>query len=309
MALRRKGVCALAALLAVLCFLSLPAVGHADAGFFSGSADYGGSYSGGSSVSGGGSYSGGGSSFNPVVIFVDDEEQAEDIWNGLILIVAVVVCVTFFVFRTRRKQQSRPRGAQPTIRQSVDPVVLRARDPNFSLPAFLEKAANDYVQMQRCWQEKDWEPMRPLLTGALYAQMERQLEELRRQGRTNYVERIAVLGTRVVEYRQDEVNDILTVEVRARIVDYTLEDVTGALVAGSRTAEKFMTYEWTYIRSKSELTPKPGEKREIHCPNCGAPLSINKSAKCEYCGQVLEAGAYDWALTAIRGISQETRGA
>ena len=126
------------------------------------------------------------------------------------------------------------------------------------------------------------------MTDALYSQFDRQLDELRRSGQTNYVERIAVLGSRIVEYRQDQVNDILTVELRTRIVDYTLEDATGALVSGSKTAEKFMTYEWTLIRSKDMVTPAADEVREIHCPNCGAPVAINKSAQCEYCGQVLE---------------------
>ena len=209
----------------------------------------------------------------------------------------------------KKKQRSRqPEGGRPVARTTVDPVVLRAKDPNFSVQAFLEKVANDYVQMQRCWQDKNWEPMRPLMTDALYSQFDRQLDELRRSGQTNYVERIAVLGSRIVEYRQDQVNDILTVELRTRIVDYTLEDATGALVSGSKTAEKFMTYEWTLIRSKDMVTPAADEVREIHCPNCGAPVAINKSAQCEYCGQVLETSTYDWVLSAVRGISQQTRG-
>ena len=304
--MKGRGIRGLAVLIVLLTILSLPAVGHADAGFFSGGADYGGSsYSGGGSYGGSGSSSGG--SFNPVMIFVDDEEQADSIWTGLVLVVAVVVVVIGFVGK-KKQQPQQPGGGRPVARTTVDPVVLRAKDPNFSVQAFLEKVANDYVQMQRCWQDKNWEPMRPLMTDALYSQFDRQLDELRRSGQTNYVERIAVLGSRSGEYRQDQVNDILTVELRTRIVDYTLEDATGALVSGSRTAEKFMTYEWTLIRSKDMVTPAADEVREIHCPNCGAPVAINKSAQCEYCGQVLETSTYDWVLSAVRGISQQTRG-
>ena len=304
--MKGRGIRGLAVLIVLLTILSLPAVGHADAGFFSGGADYGGSsYSGGGSYDGSGSSSGG--SFNPVMIFVDDEEQADSIWTGLVLVVAVVIVVIGFVGK-KKQQPQQPGGGRPVARTTVDPVVLRAKDPNFSVQAFLEKVANDYVQMQRCWQDKNWEPMRPFMTDALYSQFDRQLDELRRSGQTNYVERIAVLGSRIVEYRQDQVNDILTVELRTRIVDYTLEDATGALVSGSKTAEKFMTYEWTLIRSKDMVTPAADEVREIHCPNCGAPVAINKSAQCEYCGQVFETSTYDWVLSAVRGISQQTRG-
>ena len=226
---------------------------------------------------------------------------------GIIIVYLVAMLVIGFVGKKKQRPRQ-PEGGRPVARTTVDPVVLRAKDPNFSVQAFLEKVANDYVQMQRCWQDKNWEPMRPLMTDALYSQFDRQLDELRRSGQTNYVERIAVLGSRIVEYRQDQVNDILTVELRTRIVDYTLEDATGALVSGSRTAEKFMTYEWTLIRSKDMVTPAADEVREIHCPNCGAPVAINKSAQCEYCGQVLETSTYDWVLSAVRGISQQTRG-
>ena len=90
------------------------------------------------------------------------------------------------------QQPQQPGGGRPVARTTVDPVVLRAKDPNFSVQAFLEKVANDYVQMQRCWQDKNWEPMRPLMTDALYSQFDRQLDELRRSGQTNYVERIAL---------------------------------------------------------------------------------------------------------------------
>ena len=305
--MKGKGVRGLAVLIALVVILCLPAVGHADAGFFSGGSDYGGgSYSGGSSYDGGSSSGGG--SFNPVMIFVDDEEQAEGIWTSLVLVVAVVIVVIGFVNRKKKGNAAQPAGGAPVARATVDPVVLRAKDPNFSVQAFLEKVSNDYVQMQRCWQEKNWAPMRPLMTDALYSQFDRQLDELRRNGQTNYVERIAVLGCRIVDYRQDETNDLLTVELRTRIVDYTLEDATGKLVSGSRTAEKFMTYEWTLLRSKDMVTPKDDEVRQVHCPNCGAPVAINKSAQCEYCGQVLEVSSYDWVLSAVRGISQQTRG-
>ena len=44
------------------------------------------------------------------------------------------------------------------------------------------------------------------------------------------------------------------------------------------------------------------------CPNCGAPVEINASAKCPYCGSVITLEEHGFALNAIRAISQETRG-
>jgi len=46
----------------------------------------------------------------------------------------------------------------------------------------------------------------------------------------------------------------------------------------------------------------------VNCPNCGAPVEINASAKCPYCGSVITLEEHDFALNAIRAISQQTRG-
>ena len=53
-------------------------------------------------------------------------------------------------------------------------------------------------------------------------------------------------------------------ELRTRIVDYTVKDATGEVVSGSKTAEKFLTYEWTLIRSKDSVTPDKEALKEIH---------------------------------------------
>ena len=48
------------------------------------------------------------------------------------------------------------------------------------------------------------------------------------------------------------------------------------------------------------------EEGKWNCPNCGAPLSINHSSKCPYCDTVVTLEEHDWAICAIRGISQQT---
>lgn len=75
----------------------------------------------------------------------------------------------------------------------------------------------------------------------------------------------------------------------------------------SKTAEKFMTYEYTLIRKSGMKTTQPsGETRTVTCPKCGAPVDINKSAECEYCGNILTVDAAEWTISNIKGISQRT---
>ncbi len=42
----------------------------------------------------------------------------------------------------------------------------------------------------------------------------------------------------------------------------------------------------------------------INCPNCGAAVDVNKSAKCPYCDSVLNAKEHDWVISAIQGLKQ-----
>ena len=75
---------------------------------------------------------------------------------------------------------------------------------------------------------------------------------------------------------------------------------------GSNTAEKFMEYEWTLARSTGRTTGTAAGTQVQNCPNCGAPININNTAKCEYCGCILTTDSFDWVVTGIKGLSQRT---
>ena len=281
--------------------LAIPAM--ADAGNFSGGSSYGGSFGG----SSGGSF---GSSGAWGLLALGSAGGSS---GGIITIIIIAFIVLNIIRRMRSVRTTSTTGvtgAQTTSYSELMPIsTIRDADPNFSEAAMKEKIANLYVRMQNAWQAKEFENMRPFMTDALYSQFKLQLDEIIRSECTNYVERIAVLDTNLTGWRSDEVVDAIVAVVNTRIVDYTLNDKTGKLVSGSKTAEKFMTYEWTLIRSKGMTTPvAAGEGSEdtvtIHCPSCGAPVEINQSAKCPYCDSVINAGDYDWVISAIKGISQ-----
>ena len=180
-------------------------------------------------------------------------------------------------------------------------------DPSFDANAMQEKISNLYVQMQNCWTDKNIESLRPYFTDAFFTQMERQLNGLKSRGLTNYVDRIAVLGVNLRGFYKQGGDEHLIVELRTRIVDYTVQDSDKKLVSGDRNREKFMTYEWDMCRAEGSVTTREGAMQSVSCPGCGAPLSINTTAKCPYCGRVVTLDEHDWALCAIKGISQTTR--
>lgn len=297
----------------VLCILlmMLPAFAGADFGDFSGDSDYGGSWDSGSdwsSSSWDSDYSSGS--------YYDDDSDVSGIDIGISLAVMAAIVVLSLIFdvsekRKKKKQhgaQGRPQGAQRTPDSRLQPLGdLAVTDPSFDANAMQEKISNLYVQMQNCWTDKNIESLRPYFTDAFFTQMERQLNGLKSRGLTNHVDRIAVLGVNLRGFYKQGGDEHLIVELRTRIVDYTVQDSDKKLVSGDRNREKFMTYEWDMCRAEGSVTTREGAMQSISCPGCGAPLSINTTAKCPYCGRVVTLDEHDWALCAIKGISQTTR--
>ena len=300
-----------------LFLIILPAFAGADFGGFSGDSDYGGSWDSGSdwsSSSWDSDYSSGS--------YYDDDSDVSGIDIGISLAVMAAIVVLGLIFdvsekRKKKKQygagrpqsaQGRPQGAQRTPNSRLQPIGdLTITDPNFDANAMQEKISNLYVQMQNCWTDKNIESLRPYFTDALFTQMERQLNGLKNQGLTNYVDRIAVLGVNLRGFYRQGDKEHLIVELRTRIVDYTVQDSNNKLISGDRNREKFMTYEWDMCRTAGSVTSKEGVMHSVSCPGCGAPLSINTTAKCPYCGRVVTLDEHDWALCAIKGIAQSTR--
>ena len=293
----------------IIALLAVPAAGFADIGNFVGDSDWGGSgfdfggwdsdydsdwdggYSGGNMIFFGGLGNSGG----------DDDGS---FLLGLIVVIAVVV----FVVMSKRKKKKSGGNASAYRSAPVDFASIQRllqEDPNFSELDFLQDASNTFVRLQNAWQAKDLAPVRNVLTDNLYAQFERQMQPYIANGQTNHVENIAVLRSALMGWRQDEVNDILTVELHVRLVDYVTDDKTGTVIRGSKTKERFMGYEYTFIRTKGGATAKP-ENGAATCPHCGAPMDINHSGRCAYCDSVLSSGEYDWVVSGIRGLYQRS---
>ena len=296
---------ACAVLLVVICLLAaISASGLTDFGDFSGSSDYGGSsydsydsyddddgdyfFGGGSS---GGSGFGGSGPGETVAFFV------------------FFCVVVYFMYRKWKKQMhtaSRAPGATPTA--GLRPIRdIYAFDPNFSEQAVRERLGNLYVQMQNCWTAKDITPLRGDFTDAQFAQYDRQLQRYRDQEQTPVIERIAVLDVSFAGIKQDDARDMLVANLSTRITTYTLDDKTGKIVKGSPNEEKFMQYEWVLVRPKGTQTFAQEKDAAFSCPNCGAAMNINRSAQCEYCGSIVTRAEYDWVITEIKGLKQETR--
>ncbi|MCR5788379.1 MAG: TIM44-like domain-containing protein [Lachnospiraceae bacterium] len=284
--------------------ITAPIHTRADFGNFAGDSDYGGG--------GGGSSGGGGGGF------ISDLESEAISWViaiiGLIVMLIYYALIRPIIDKIRGKKPEEEDDTVKELRamreagEKLRPVKEYGElDPGFKESAFCERLSNLYVQLQDAWHERNLESLRPYLTDGFYNQSERQLSEKRRNGVTPCVERIAVLDVRLRGFYQESGLDHMVARLKTRIVDYEISDSTGEVVSGSRKNEKFMEYEWELCRKSGVTTEDTPDKRTVSCPQCGAPLNINQTAECPYCGSVVTVVNEDWALDAIRGISQRTK--
>ncbi len=308
--MKKRLLALFAAVLLIAVFVFVPRPGGADLGDFSGGGDYGG---------GGGDYGGGGGDYGGGSDWVGSDYSGGDYGTTrssspvsravtVIAIVVMLIIVSGILSNKRKSQSSSAPGATRTAASMLTPIEqYKERDPNFSPEDFKEWLQNLYFKMQDCCTKRDVEPIRPYFADSLYQQFNRQMIQLKSLNRTNHVERIAVLSVELKGFYEDKGEDVIVAELYTRITDYTTDDATGKVVAGSKDHEKFMTYEYSLSRPIGKTTEafEPGVT-ERHCPNCGAPLSVNESIKCPFCDSVLSFGDHDWTVYAIKGISQRT---
>ena len=294
----------LALALCICIVLAAAIVAGADFGDFSGDSDYGSSDSSWDSSS---DWSSSGDDY----YYASDSSGGD--FNTVSVIILIVLIIAYAMFKPSRKGTKGGKNGSVSwsaaANRKLKPLSeYRQLDEAFDETELTSKLSNLYVQMQDGWQKKDISAIRPYCTDAFYTQMDNQLQRKKQQGQTNYIERIAVLGVSFRGWCQEGGNDVLVARLNTRIVDYTLDDATGKLVSGSKDKEKFMVYEWDLVRPTGTKTEKGETMQTVNCPNCGAPVEINASAKCPYCGSVITLEEHGFALYAIRAISQETRG-
>lgn len=229
----------------------------------------------------------------------------------IITVVIVIIVIIAVIGRNAIGKNVSGRKSVNIPTQNTAPLIndiagLKERDPLFSESKFLGEAANLYIRMQDAWSARDLSPIRPHLTEDLFAKSDRQIQGYISRGQTNHVERVSVLNTRIAGCTKDAQNDIITVEILSRISDYITDDRTGEVIRGDRNRELFMTYHWTFIRTLGKTTSEEEAIDDRHCPSCGAPIDLNRSAVCEYCGAVCVSAEHDWVLSDIKGISQRS---
>jgi len=125
---------------------------------------------------------------------------------------------------------------------------LRRMDPSIDEGQFKETAMDIFFKVQGCWTNRDLSAGTGLLTDDMKRIFKQDVDKQIQDKKTNRLENVAVRKIEVVEAWQESGMDYVKAVLFANLLDYTTDDTTGAVIAGSRTEPVKFEECWTYVR-------------------------------------------------------------
>jgi predicted lipid-binding transport protein (Tim44 family) len=125
---------------------------------------------------------------------------------------------------------------------------IRQMDASFDEQRFNDQVMDIFFKIQGSWMNRDLTPVLGLLTDEMRRIFQEDLNRLILDKQVNRLENIAVRNVEAVEAWQESGQDYITSLIYANLLDYTTDDVSGAVISGSKTEPvKFEEY-WTFTR-------------------------------------------------------------
>jgi len=127
---------------------------------------------------------------------------------------------------------------------------IRQSDYSFDEKRFKDAALDNFFTIQGAWASRDMTGVRDLLTDEIYDTIQQDAETLRAKKQINKLDNIAVRSVDITEAWQEGGRDFITIRFYANLLDYTVDEASGEVVAGSKTEPvKFLEF-WTFTRSE-----------------------------------------------------------
>jgi len=169
-------------------------------------------------------------------------------------------------------------------------------NPTFSWGEFEARVRLIFNELQEAWSTLQWERARPHETDSIFQMHRYWIDAYKRQGLRNALDQHRITAMQPVKIKEDAFYHSITLRIFAEGYDYTV-DQSGRVLSGSNKKLRRWSEYWTFIRHRN-ARPAPA-RADLNCPNCGAPLKVNTTGICEFCGGKVTSGEFDWVLSKI----------
>jgi predicted lipid-binding transport protein (Tim44 family) len=121
-------------------------------------------------------------------------------------------------------------------------------DSAFDPERFAATASEVFFTIQTAWAARDMEAARDLMTPDMYETMQKECDRMRAERRINRLEHLTVRTVQVTEAWQETGQDFVTVHILANLLDYTIDETSHQVVAGSSAEPVQFAEYWTFVR-------------------------------------------------------------
>jgi DNA-directed RNA polymerase subunit RPC12/RpoP len=282
-----------------LAFLLLPAVVFARAG-------------GGHSYSGGGHSGGGGGGGGGGLIFLVIRLLFWLIFYHPLIGIPLTIALVYAFIRYQKSHavasaqhwDSTPPAAPPAQPASRDLDGLRGLDPEFSAVLFEDFAYALFARAHEARSsERDLEALSPYLSAAARSHLAQRLP----MGAP--VSAVVIGAMRVVDLSIPGTPGTAAAPGGAPARSVVVLEFEANMTVGMSGAEHthYVEERWRLERDAGVQSKPPDKATSFHCPNCGAPFVPEEGDRCQYCGQVVSGGRFDWSVESIDLVRMEER--
>lgn len=192
-----------------------------------------------------------------------------------------------------------PPARSPELEAGV--AAIRAHDPAFDEPGFLDEVAGIHGLVNRSWMQLDAEAARSVLAEPLFSARKQAIEAKARRGERPHADDLHIGRSDLISATVDQAagTETAVVRIHAYARSYDL-DASGELLSGDRSL-RLWSEDWHLTRPTSEVTRRAAGTSQV-CPRCGAPLSLQDDGTCSFCQEQVAAGASGWRVAEIAPV-------
>jgi predicted lipid-binding transport protein (Tim44 family) len=137
---------------------------------------------------------------------------------------------------------------QESLPNDVDYTSIQMMDRNFDPAQFVKTAQDLFFKIQGAWNREDTTTLRTLCGSELMQTWEQELASLHGRGHKNRMDNIALRESEITEAWTESGIDYTTVRLRANLLDFTVDEKSGAVIQGSNSEPVQFEEFWTFSR-------------------------------------------------------------
>jgi len=169
-------------------------------------------------------------------------------------------------------------------------------DKSFNPSVFINKADNIFVKLFTAVMLNELDNVKHFISEDVYKIYQEKIDVLDKKGQRQMYDELNVKNSIISAIDVIDSKYVIDVNLTARYMDYVIDLNSGEKVCGMDDRRIEVNYHLRFIRDIKVL--QQGIVRR--CSSCGAPMDINNSGRCSYCGSIYNLEDYDWILDSIK---------